>query len=245
MPLKGNPDVDTSNTNTLFLPRETVAYMFRSTYWTRGTVNLYGWTLEREGNYLGPGFVQEKTPIRMYKRTMAPGTYIIDNDSAMYLFDEEMTYAKGMVPLNIFRILYPFDAIILLYLLLCQLVSNPVFCFMCLANNLVHGICNAKIDYIIGQRTASKNESHPVQCCGHDGKSCTAPEPCREGGTTYDEAVEICLKQDMRLCTPTDDLHKLCCGKRCSRDHTTMWIEDATKGNYITSCANWEIPSTC
>ena len=81
MPLFGTQDVNTGNTNTLELMESRNVYLFRNGGWA--SVPLDGWIYLRKGSYLA-----NKGNIELYTKQMEPGTYEIDNYSAMYLFDE-------------------------------------------------------------------------------------------------------------------------------------------------------------
>ena len=83
MPLYGTQDVNTNDANELILTTKTLVYMFRIDAW--GPVDLNGWTLKSTGGYLSP----HSTGVRMYEKEFESGTYTIDNNSAMYLFDED------------------------------------------------------------------------------------------------------------------------------------------------------------
>ena len=77
----GNVDINTADSIPLVLQRTTVVYMLRVDGWN--TVPMDGWIYISEGIYLnGIGVV------KCYKRLMEAGTYKIDNNSAMYLFDK-------------------------------------------------------------------------------------------------------------------------------------------------------------
>ena len=81
-PMYGTHDVNTGQANSLVLQRPMVSFMLRQTGWS--SVPLDGWTLISSGNYLGTKY----TGIDLYEKTFPSGTYTIDNNSAMYLFDE-------------------------------------------------------------------------------------------------------------------------------------------------------------
>lgn len=83
MPLYGTQDVNTNDANTLILRRKTMVYMFREDYWN--PVDMNGWTLLSTGEYLS----LHPNTVRLYSKEMEAGTYTIDNNSAMYLFDED------------------------------------------------------------------------------------------------------------------------------------------------------------
>ena len=83
MPLFGTNDVNTGDSNSLYLPTKTFAFMFRHTGWQ--LVDMTGWTEVSMGAYLGG----HGSDIRMYTKEFEPGTYTIDNYSAMYLFDPD------------------------------------------------------------------------------------------------------------------------------------------------------------
>ena len=69
------------------------------------------------------------------------------------------------------------------------------------------------------------DEKHAVRCCDDTGTTCTTPRPCHLASTYY-EAVEICSKHGLRLCTRNEKLDDICCGTGCELDSTTMWIAD-------------------
>ena len=83
MPLFGTNDVNTGDSNSLYLPTKTIGYMFRPIGWA--AVDMTGWTEVSMGAYLGG----HGSDIRMYTKEFEPGTYTIDNYSAMYLFDPD------------------------------------------------------------------------------------------------------------------------------------------------------------
>ena len=83
MPLYGTQDINTGNANLLYLPTKTYAYMFRKHGWQE--VDMTGWTEVSMGSYFGG----HGGDIRMYTREYEPGTHIVDNFSAMYLFDPD------------------------------------------------------------------------------------------------------------------------------------------------------------
>ena len=83
MPLYGTQDINTGDAIWLVLPTKTVAYMFRMDHWA--AVDLTGWTEVSIGPYLGG----HGNDVRMYTREFDPGSYVLDNNSAMYLFDPD------------------------------------------------------------------------------------------------------------------------------------------------------------
>ena len=80
MPLFGTNDVNTGDSNSLYLPTKTIGYMFRPIGWA--AVDMTGWTEVSMGAYLGG----HGSDIRMYTKEFEPGSYTIDNYSAMYQF---------------------------------------------------------------------------------------------------------------------------------------------------------------
>ena len=83
MPLYGTQAVNTNDINTLYLPTKTMGYMFRINTWMK--VDMNGWTEVSVGPYLS-GY---NAVVIMYKKEFEAGTYKIDNQSAMYLFDPD------------------------------------------------------------------------------------------------------------------------------------------------------------
>ena len=83
-PMYGTTDINTGNTNILVLSRSMISFLIRHRSWN--PVPLDGWKLISSGNYLGPLITDGN--IDMYEKTFSKGTYIIDNDSAMYLFSD-------------------------------------------------------------------------------------------------------------------------------------------------------------
>ena len=80
-PMKGTRDLNTGDSNRLYLPTRTLVFMLRNDDWL--SVNLTTWIDTRDkGNYLGP----VAGTIRIYKRTFAAGSHTLDNKGAMYLF---------------------------------------------------------------------------------------------------------------------------------------------------------------
>ena len=80
-PMKGTADVNTGDSNQLFLPGQTLVFMLRNDDWP--AVNLTTWVDTKDkGNYLGP----VAGTIRIYKRKFEAGYHDLDNNGAMYLF---------------------------------------------------------------------------------------------------------------------------------------------------------------
>ena len=82
LPMYGTSDINTSDQNVLVLKTKMTAYMIRDLSWN--AVDLNGWTLLGNGTYLGPLTLR----VTLFERIMDKGTYIIDNNSAMYLFSD-------------------------------------------------------------------------------------------------------------------------------------------------------------
>ena len=84
MPLYGTKDINTNDANTLYLPTATTAYLFRHRYGGWPNVDVNGWSQVSEGSYLhyGPNMT-------LYTKKFEAGTYTIDNNAAMYLFDSD------------------------------------------------------------------------------------------------------------------------------------------------------------
>ena len=83
MPLYGTQDVNTNDANTLYLLTKTMGYMFRISGWS--PVDMDGWMEVSMGSYLNA----HGDDVRLYTREFEAGTYILDNMSAMYLFDPD------------------------------------------------------------------------------------------------------------------------------------------------------------
>ena len=83
-PMYGTTDINTGDSNVLVLTRTMVSFLLRHRSWNN--VPLDGWKLISSGNYLGPLITDGN--IDLYQRTFSKGTYIIDNNSAMYLFSD-------------------------------------------------------------------------------------------------------------------------------------------------------------
>ena len=63
-----------------------------------------------------------------------------------------------------------------------------------------------------------------VSCCSYDGNTCTRPS-CLT--TTYDQALEKCVANGMRLCTSTELAENKCCNKGwCDFDYKLNWYND-------------------
>ena len=82
LPMYGTIDINTSDQNILVLKTKMTAYMIRDPSWN--AVDLNGWTLLGNGTYLGTQYITTT----LYEKIMDKGTYIIDNNSAMYLFSD-------------------------------------------------------------------------------------------------------------------------------------------------------------
>ena len=82
LPMYGTIDINTSDQNILVLKTKMTAYMIRVPSWN--AVDLNGWSILGNGTYLGPLYITTT----LYEKTMDKGTYIIDNNSAMYLFSD-------------------------------------------------------------------------------------------------------------------------------------------------------------
>ena len=80
MPLYGTHDINTGDKNTLVIPAKTNVYLFRVHTWAG--VDLTGWTELSTGPYL-----KNDPKVKLYKKTFEAGEYVIDNHSAMYLFE--------------------------------------------------------------------------------------------------------------------------------------------------------------
>ena len=89
-PMYGTADINTGDTNILVLTRPMISFLLRHRAWN--PVPLDGWRLISSGNYLGPLITDGN--IDLYQKTFPRGTYIIDNNSAMYLFSDVMEQQK-------------------------------------------------------------------------------------------------------------------------------------------------------
>ena len=74
-------NVNTANSNSLTLMQETTVFLVRSTAWS--AVPTAGWTRLADGAYLGARYT---TPLALYTRTYAAGSFTLDDFSAMYIF---------------------------------------------------------------------------------------------------------------------------------------------------------------
>lgn len=82
--MKGTRDLNTGDSNRLYLPTRTLVFMLRNDDWL--SVNRTTWINTRDkGNYLGSA----AGTIRIHKRTFAAGYHTLDNKGAMYLFVDE------------------------------------------------------------------------------------------------------------------------------------------------------------
>ena len=82
-PMYGTTDSNTGDSNILNLAKPMVGYMFRHSLWN--PVPLGGWEKIGMGSYLGP---RNGPRINLYRREFSQGVFIIDNNSAMYLFED-------------------------------------------------------------------------------------------------------------------------------------------------------------
>ena len=89
-PMYGTADINTGDANILVLTRPMLSFLLRHRAWN--PVPLDGWRLISSGNYLGPLITDGN--IDLYQKTFPRGTYIIDNNSAMYLFSDVMERQK-------------------------------------------------------------------------------------------------------------------------------------------------------
>jgi hypothetical protein len=86
-PMLGTSDINTADDNTLMLPGSAIVYMIRATWWR--SVPLDGWTLISTGNYISsrPDITAcGYSNLELYSKDYSAGTYVIDNNSALYLF---------------------------------------------------------------------------------------------------------------------------------------------------------------
>jgi len=81
-PMVATTDVNTADSNTMVLAQRTKVYMLRRSSWN--SVSTSGWTSVATGNFLGDTY---GASITIYTKTMEAGSYTIDNNSAMYLFE--------------------------------------------------------------------------------------------------------------------------------------------------------------
>ena len=80
----GTTDINSGDANVLVLNRKMISFLLRHRSWNN--VPLDGWKLVSSGNYLGPLITDGN--IDLYQKTFSKGTYIIDNNSGMYLFSD-------------------------------------------------------------------------------------------------------------------------------------------------------------
>ena len=81
LPMYGTSDVNTGQSNKLYLPRPMIGYLFRVPRWS--PVPLDGWTLISTGRYLGTSYGD----VNLYRRKFSKGgEFTIDNYSGMYMF---------------------------------------------------------------------------------------------------------------------------------------------------------------
>ena len=83
-PMYGTTDINSGDANVLVLNRKMISFLLRHRSWNN--VPLDGWKLVSSGNYLGPLITDGN--IDLYQKTFSKGTYIIDNNSGMYLFSD-------------------------------------------------------------------------------------------------------------------------------------------------------------
>ena len=80
MPMYGNQDINTGDRNNVSIPSKCTVYMLRVDGWD--DVDLTGWTNVSTGYYLG-----NYPSATLYEKSYDAGDYVLDNLSAMYLFD--------------------------------------------------------------------------------------------------------------------------------------------------------------
>ncbi len=91
LPMVGTTDINTDDSNTLVLDQRTKVYLLRMDSWR--SVDLTGWTdMGIVDSLLGDS--SKRGSVKIYYKTLEAGTYVIDNDSAMYLFDIPTQSAK-------------------------------------------------------------------------------------------------------------------------------------------------------
>ena len=84
-PMYGTNDINTGNDNILVIKTTMIAYLLRVSGWN-AIADLDEWRLVNTGKYLGNEFPL----VNLYEKIFHPGTYIVDNDSAMYLFSDDL-----------------------------------------------------------------------------------------------------------------------------------------------------------
>ena len=82
-PMYGTTDINTSNNNTVSLPRKMTSYMIRETLQGLDR-ELIGWRYISSGRYLGPLYGE----MDLYQKVFSKGLYYIDNISSMLLFSD-------------------------------------------------------------------------------------------------------------------------------------------------------------
>ena len=83
LPMYGTSDVNTGQSNILYLAKPMIGYLFRVSSWS--PVPLDGWTLISTGRYLGSKYGD----VNLYRREFSKGgEFTIDNYSGMYLFSK-------------------------------------------------------------------------------------------------------------------------------------------------------------
>jgi hypothetical protein len=85
-PMIATTDINTSNGNEMVLHQRTKVYMLRNDGPVKpwNAVPLDGWSKQGTDNFLGSAYGSITS---LYTKTMEAGTYSMDNDSAMYLFE--------------------------------------------------------------------------------------------------------------------------------------------------------------
>jgi len=77
-----------------------------------------------------------------------------------------------------------------------------------------------EVVHISDARTAS------VRCCNDVGDHCDTSD--LQGGCqsdkTYEEAVQVCADNSMRLCTESEITNRVCCGTGCNFDGHQIWV---------------------
>ena len=85
-PMYGTNDINTGNENILVLKTTMIAYLLRAASGWHAINDLDEWRLAHTGKYLG----SEYQLVNIYEKIFHPGTYVVDNDSAMYLFSDDL-----------------------------------------------------------------------------------------------------------------------------------------------------------
>ena len=106
-PMYGTTDINTGDANVLVLTRKMMAYLLRHRSWNN--VPLDGWKLISTGNYLGPLITDGN--IDLYQKAFSKGTYILDNNSGMYLFSDILEGQGGRHMKLHYEIYYDTEAI--------------------------------------------------------------------------------------------------------------------------------------